>query len=65
MLLVAQLTALMMSMPVAMAHHDVGHLNSGNKANDGLDANNGGGQEKAKNPRPPHGGGDQHGGGSV
>jgi hypothetical protein len=58
-----------MSVSPALAHHDVGHFNSGvgidlgNKSNDGADANKGGGQEKPKNPRPPKGGGDKHGGG--
>ncbi len=62
---------LVMSAAPALAHHDVDHFNSGvgidlgNKANDGADANKGGGQEKPKNPRPPKGGGDKHGGGSV
>jgi len=39
--------------------------NHGNKSEDGPDANQGGGQEKIKNERPPHAGGDQHGGGIV
>jgi len=44
--------------------------NNGNKAEDGLDKNQGGGQEKIKHPGgahaggAQHGGGDQHGGGS-
>jgi hypothetical protein len=51
----------MMSAPPALAHHDVGHdrsvENRGNTKYDGLDANQGGGQEHPKNERPPHGGG--------
>jgi hypothetical protein len=54
-----------MSVSPALAHHDVGHDNNGNKVSDGADANEGGGQEKPKNAHPPHGGGEQHGGGSV
>jgi hypothetical protein len=65
---------LMMSAAPAMAFHNVDHVNrseNGNKSDDGLDANKGGGQEHLRNPHPPkaggekHGGGDQHGGGSV
>ena len=63
-----------MSAPPALAHHDVGHVNraeNGNKSDDGLDANEGGGQEHDRNAHPPkagggkHGGGEQHGGGSI
>jgi hypothetical protein len=59
---------LMMSAPPALAHHDVGHVNSGvgielgNKSSDGADANKGGGQEHPRNVHPDHGGGEQHGG---
>ena len=72
--LLATVMMVMMSAAPALAHHDVGHVNAsdnGNKPNDGLDANQGGGQEKPKNARPDHGGGvkhgggEQHGGGSV
>jgi hypothetical protein len=48
---------MMVAAPPALAHHDVGHVNNGNKISDGPDANQGGGQEKPKNPHPPHGGG--------
>ena len=53
--MVAMVMVLMMSAAPALAHHDVGHVNSGvgidrgNKVSDGLDANKGGGQEKPKN----------------
>jgi hypothetical protein len=62
---------MMMSMPVAMAHHEVDHfggpLNAehGNKSDDGEDPNNGGGQEHLRNPHPPQGGGVKHGGGNC
>ena len=48
---------LMMSAAPALAHHDVDHFNSGNKANDSLDANQGGGQEKTKKAKENQGGG--------
>jgi hypothetical protein len=54
---------LVMSVPPAMA--DPG-FNRGNKGEDGLDANQGGGQEKIPNPHPPRGGEnhDDNGGGN-
>ena len=45
-----------------MAHHDVGHVNSANKVDDGADANEGGGQDHIRNPHPPKAGGEKHGG---
>jgi hypothetical protein len=47
---------LAMSVSAAPAMADPGQ-NNGNKSNDGLDKNLGGGQEKTKNPHPAHGGG--------
>ena len=58
----------MMSAAPALAFHNVDHVNrseNGNKSNDGVDANQGGGQEHIRNPHPPKGGGEKHGGGSV
>ncbi len=46
---------LMLSAAPALAHHDVGHVNNGNKSHDGADANQGGGQEKAKNENHQNG----------
>jgi hypothetical protein len=40
----------------ALATHEVGHSNNGNKGNDGADANQGGGQEKSKKPKKNRGG---------
>jgi hypothetical protein len=62
-LLMALVLALMPASP-ALADPGVDHFNHGTKADDGLDKNKGGGQEKAKHEHPPHAGGDQHGGGS-
>jgi hypothetical protein len=63
--LVVLLMALVLAlMPAAPAMADPG-FNNGNKDEDGLDANQGGGQEKSKHEHPPHAGGDQHGGGIV
>jgi hypothetical protein len=45
-----------MSVPPAMATA-CGGTNCGNKANDGGDVNNGGGQEHIRNAHPVHGGG--------
>jgi hypothetical protein len=53
-----------MAVPPVMAVPAGGfNPNNGNKNADGLDPNQGGGQERPKNERPPHAGGDQHGGG--
>lgn len=59
-----------MSVPVysmTFVNPSIGELaklgNNGNKDADGLDPNQGGGQERPKNERPPHAGGDKHGGG--
>jgi hypothetical protein len=49
--------------PVALA--EAGGNLKGNKALDGADANQGGGQERTKNARPPHGGGECHAGGCA
>jgi hypothetical protein len=62
--LLAAVMMLVVSAAPALAHHQVGHDNHGNKGNDGADANQGGGQEHIRQDHPPHGGGDQHGGGS-
>jgi hypothetical protein len=71
-LLSALVMMLVMSVPVySMTFVDPssGELaklgNNGNKDADGLDPNQGGGQERPKNEHPPHAGGDQHGGGIV
>jgi hypothetical protein len=67
-LLAALSMMMVMSVPPAMAHHDVGYVNASelsNKSDDGADTNQGGGQEHIRHDHPPHGGGDQHGGGSV
>ena len=37
-----------MSVSPAMAHHDVGHTNNGNKADDSLDHDKGGGNDHLK-----------------
>jgi hypothetical protein len=52
-----------MGVSPALAHHDVGHTNLGNKEDDGADKNKGGGQEHIRNSHPAKGGGDKHGGG--
>jgi hypothetical protein len=58
--MVAMVMMVMMSAAPALAHE-----NNGNKTADGADANQGGGQEHARNTHPDHAGGDKHGGGIV
>ena len=53
-LLAALAMMMVMSMPVAMAHHQVGHVNSGHKLDDNADHDQGGGNNHIKQN---HGGG--------
>jgi len=63
-LLAALSVMMVMAVPPVMAVPAGGfHVNNGHKADDGGDKNLGGGQEKIDRAHPPHGGGDQHGGG--
>jgi hypothetical protein len=47
-LLAALSMMMVMSVPPAMAHHDVGHVNNGHKADDSADADEGGGNDHIK-----------------
>ncbi len=47
-LLSALAMMMVMSVPPAMAHHDVGHTNAGHKADDSADRNQGGGDDHIK-----------------
>jgi hypothetical protein len=65
-LLMALVLALMSAYPAMAAPKCVADFTcKGNKLDDGADKNKGGGQEHIRNAHPDHGGGDQHGGGSV
>ncbi len=59
--MVAMVMLVVLSAAPALANNG----NHGNKSSDGLDANQGGGQEHIRNQHPDHAGGDKHGGGIV